>query len=107
MVGQAYTGGFITRYEAIRNFVGATVVYILLFFRREFYSLSIGVPENEVFWRGSPIFTTVFASVLYLIFLIAWSMAVYASIKNYRRKQRNLKILLEDQAEWRERGGEF
>jgi hypothetical protein len=107
MVGPAYKGVFITRYEAIRNFIGATVVYLVLVFRRELYYLSAGVSENEVFWIGSPELTTAHATILYLIFLIFWSWSVYDSVKNYRRKQRNLKMLLEEQAEWRKNGGEF
>lgn len=107
MVRPAYKGVFITRYEAIRNFIGATAVYVVLVFRRELYYLSSGVSENEVFWRGSPILGTVLASFLYLVFLIFWSWSVYDSVKNYRRKKRNLKILLEEQAEWRKSGGEF
>lgn len=102
-----YKRFFITRFEAVRDFIVMTILCGILFFRRDLIAVLYDLPKDDFRWNGSPTLVTALASIYYIGFLAFWSMAVYDSIKNYRKKQRNLKMLLEEQAEWRKSGGAF
>lgn len=106
MVAPAFKGVFITRYEAIRDFVVATIFYMLIVFSRELYALIKGVAVDDLFEHSkSHIPVLVYGSIIYFGFLIFWSISVYKSIRHHRKKQRDLKILLEEQQEYKENAG--
>lgn len=103
MVAPTQRGVFITRYEAIRNFVTMTILYVAIIFRREIFAWQEGVTVDELYKHGPPgTLVIVIGSFFYFGFLIFWCLSVFDSYKHYRRKQRDLKVLLEEQQRYRE-----
>jgi hypothetical protein len=102
MVAPAYKGVFITCYEAIRNFALMTIFYLAVIFNRELYAWAKEMPVDELFKHKSNTLMLAYGSLLYFGFLIFWCVDVYESIKHYRKKEHDLKILLEEQKHFQE-----
>lgn len=97
MVAPTQRGVFITRYEAIRNLITSTIIYVAMIFHQELYAWVKGVPVDVLFKHISGTRTAVAASILYFGSLIFWCLSVYDSYKNYKRKKRQLELLLENE----------
>ncbi len=87
MVAPSYKGVFITRYEAIRNFVSMTIFYVAVIFNRELYAWASGKTVEMLLTPKSYVLILGYGSLLYFAFLVFWSIDVYRSIKHYRKKQ--------------------
>lgn len=97
MVAPAFKRVFLTSYEAIRDFLVATIFYLAVIFSREVCALGTSKSPSEILTIRSYLLLLTYGSLIYFGFLTFWGISVYKSVKHYRKKQRDLQMLLAEQ----------
>lgn len=77
--------GLFTLNEAIKLFVSATTIYVIIIFNRELYSWASGKTLDELLTLKSYKALVVIGTILYVIFLVGWADTVIRSYNRYRR----------------------